>query len=72
MFGRPSDGKLVDNVTLLLGPYKEEEDIVIFRVKEKEIEEAFLEMTQIKKQLKRERKRSEFILYFRCHPSIKS
>ena len=39
---------LFDNINAPPNPYKEAEDIVIFRVTEKEIEETFPEIIQIK------------------------
>ena len=35
--------KIVDNINLLLNPYKEKEDIVILRVTENEMKQAFPE-----------------------------
>ena len=44
---------LMAKICFLPKPYKEDEGILICRVTEKEIEEAFLEIIQIKIQLKR-------------------
>ena len=43
--------KIVVSLYLLLNPYKENENIVICRVDEKEIEQAFAELVQFKIQL---------------------
>ena len=48
---------LVDNITFLPNPYKEEDDIVIHRVTGKETIVVFTEIFQIKKHLKRERRK---------------
>ena len=47
--------KIVDNINLLPNPYQGEEYILILRVTEKEMEEDFPEIIQIK-ELKRERR----------------
>ena len=46
---------LFDNISLLPSPYEEEQNIVILRVTEKEIEEVSLDTVHIKKQSKRRR-----------------
>ena len=48
--------KIVDNIILLPNKYKEQEDIVMLRVREKEIE-VFPEIIQIKIKLKRYRRK---------------
>ena len=48
--------RLVDNNVWIPNPYKEEEDIVIPRVTEKEIEEAFPVIPEIKIQFERKKK----------------
>ena len=58
-----------DNTSLLPHPYKEEEDIVICRVTEQEIEDAFSDIVQIEVQRKR-KQRSTTVTKF--HPYKKS
>ena len=47
--------KIFDNISFLLNPDKEEEDIAIFRVTEKEVKQTFPEIIKFKVQLTTER-----------------
>ena len=56
--------KTFDNINLLPNQYKEEEEIVIFRVTEKEIEKAFPEIIHIEVQLKEKEEKEGNLIPF--------